>query len=147
MVFSYLYAMSEDYELSEDLMQETFYRAYKSQNDFKGECKLSTWLCKIAKNLFLDYKRKHNIKEMELNDEIAEVRTPSLTENINIKDIYTLIHGLGAPYTEVFMLRQNEGFSFKVIGEIFGKNENWARQIYYRARENLKRSLRKEDLL
>jgi len=53
-VFRFLYGMVGEHDLAEDLTQETFMRAYRSMNTLRGESKLSTWLCGIAKNVALN---------------------------------------------------------------------------------------------
>jgi RNA polymerase sigma-70 factor (ECF subfamily) len=50
LVYNYLYTLTKNVELSEELSQETFYSAIKSINKFKNECNISVWLCQIAKN-------------------------------------------------------------------------------------------------
>ena len=68
LVYRYLYGLTNDIELSEELMQETFYSATKNINKFKGNSKISVWLCQIAKNKWKDYIKKHNqIKSVSLD--------------------------------------------------------------------------------
>lgn len=50
MVYRYLAVLSGDPSLAEELTQETFYRAIQHSASFRGECKLSVWLCQIGKN-------------------------------------------------------------------------------------------------
>ena len=66
-VFKYLFCLTHDKELSEDLVQETFVRMIKNIDKFEGKSKLSSWLCEIAKNLWIDYLRK-NKRKVELNE-------------------------------------------------------------------------------
>ena len=54
-VYGYLISLTQDQDLAEELTQETFYQASKTLHQFKGDCKLSVWLCQIAK--FLWYKQ------------------------------------------------------------------------------------------
>lgn len=53
-VNKYLFCLTRNQDLSEELTQETFYRAVKKIDSFKGDCKISVWLCQIAKNLWYD---------------------------------------------------------------------------------------------
>lgn len=71
-VYKYLFCLTHDSDISEELTQETFYRAVKKINTYKGECKISVWLCQIAKNLWYDYCRK-NKKNMNI-EEIFDIR-------------------------------------------------------------------------
>ena len=50
-IYKYLLCLTHNQEIAEDLTQETFYKAIININSFKGNCKLSVWLCQIAKNL------------------------------------------------------------------------------------------------
>ena len=53
-------SLCQDPALAEEITQEAFFKALKNIAGFKGNCKLSTWLCKIAKNTFYSYAKKHN---------------------------------------------------------------------------------------
>jgi len=134
--------------VAEDLTQETFFRAYKHLDDFQGNCSLTTWLYQIAKNLFVDYLREDKkYGKLELNEEIAGRDNVSLVEEKeNLKRLYRMIHQLDEPYKEVFLLRYNEELSFRELGEIFHKSENWARVIFYRAREKLRKKIKEGDV-
>ena len=57
-VYKYLFCLTGKEDVSEELTQETFAIAVKEINKFKGSCKVSVWLCQIAKNLWYDELRK-----------------------------------------------------------------------------------------
>lgn len=146
-VMKYLLSLTKDYHLSEELTQETFYRAYKNIEEFQGRCKLSVWLCQIAKNLLADrYKSKKHRIYSELSENLSDERQPlqQIEQRENLLQLYQWIHELKEPYKEVFLLRYNEEISLKEIAELFGKSESWARVTYYRAREELKRKQKEE---
>ena len=67
-VFGYLVSITGgDHDLAEELTQETFYRAIKNAANFKGECKMSTWLCQIAKYTFYQHiDKKKRQKEVPM---------------------------------------------------------------------------------
>lgn len=54
----FLISLSGNADLAEDLTQETFYQAYKSIHRYNGNCKMSVWLCQIAKHVYFDYLKK-----------------------------------------------------------------------------------------
>lgn len=58
-VNKYLFCLTHNNDISEELTQETFYKAVKKIDTYKGECKMSVWLCQIAKNLWYDQCRKN----------------------------------------------------------------------------------------
>lgn len=51
-VYKFVLSLCREPALAEEITQETFFKALKSIDSFKGNCKLSTWLCKIARNTF-----------------------------------------------------------------------------------------------
>ena len=55
-VYKYLFCLTCNSDIAEELTQETFYRAVKKIHTFKEDCKISVWLCQIAKNLWYDGK-------------------------------------------------------------------------------------------
>lgn len=140
-VYRYLFCLTHDSDKAEELTQETFYRAIKNVDKFDGNCKLSVWLCQIAKNLFYDTirKDKNNVK---LTKEDVIDNSFNIEENLIEKEnkvaLYQKIHNLDNISKEVVMLRINGELSFKEIGTIFNKSENWANVTFYRAKQKLK---------
>ena len=126
-------------DTAEELTQQTFVKALVSYKSFKGESSELTWLCSIAKNLFLDEKR--NQKKAE-KITFIETEITSNNEELVFK-IHKALHSLNEPYKEVFHLRIFGDLSFEKIGKIFGKNTNWACVTYHRARIKIKEILEK----
>jgi len=146
-VFGYLITITGgDYELAEELTQETFYRAIKNSGKFRGECKMSTWLCQIAKYAFYQHlDKKKRRKEVSL-DVAIEAETGQQLEREYISneqklEIYKQIQKLESPTRDVVMLRLSGELSFKEIGEILGKTENWARVTFYRGKQMIGKEL------
>ncbi|MBQ9341380.1 MAG: sigma-70 family RNA polymerase sigma factor [Lachnospiraceae bacterium] len=138
MVYKYLISLTRDEDLAEELTQETFYQAIKSSNKYDESCKISTWLCAIAKNVLMTYRRKHpvleDVDETEVATESAEAEAIG---NVSRVELLKKIHDMEEPYKEVIYLRVFGGLSFAEIGEIIGKNENYARVTFYRGKEKL----------
>ena len=61
-VYCFLLRLSGDREIAEELTQQTFAIAFEKLENFRGECKLSVWLCQIAKHLYFDYLKKEKHK-------------------------------------------------------------------------------------
>lgn len=147
LVYNYLYKLTNNHEISEDLTQETFYSAIKGIKHFKYECKIDVWLCQIAKNKWKDYllkKKKRDI--VYLNEEIEySLIEDDFEEMINSKEdtieLYKQIHKLEKNTREVIFLRIQGEFTFKEIGKIMGKSEEWARVTYYRGKTKIKEEL------
>ncbi len=138
-VFSYVMTLAGDRSLAEELTQETFYRAFARQREFRGESDEVTWLCAIAKNLFTDEKRRQS-RYGEVPKDLPD-QTKSIVSVVEDRDsslrIHLALHALEEPYREVFELRVFGELSFRDIGTIFSKTENWARVTYHRARIKL----------
>lgn len=142
-VYKYLLCLTKDKDIAEDLTQETFYQASKNINNFKGECKVSVWLCQVAKYSWykhLDKSKKYNC---ESYDEIAfEVSSNEDLESDLLKsedkmELFKKIHLLDSQSKEIIYLRLSGELSFKEISDIFNKSENWARVSFYRAKKKL----------
>lgn len=152
-VYNYLYRLTNSIELSEELTQETFYSAIKGIKNFKQQSSVSVWLCQIAKNKWKDYLIKSKkLKIIPLNDEIESIFSENDTEeNILLKEekieLYKKIHLLNINTREVIYLKIKEDFTFKEIGEILGKSEEWARVTFYRGKIKLKEELKNEQKL
>ena len=138
-VFSYVMTLSGDRHTSEEITQETFFRAFSKTAEFRNESDEVTWLCAIAKNCFVDEKRRGS-KTTPIPEDLAS-SGKSIEQQVSDKDssfrIHTVLHALDEPYREVFELRIFGELSFSQIGTIFGKTENWARVTYHRARLKL----------
>lgn len=145
-VYKYLLSLTHDEMLSEELTQETFYQAIRCIDKFDNSCRVTTWLCAIAKNQLLSYNRKHPIT-MELDDSHMDginVEKQVLSDVGKI-DIMKKMHLLEEPFKEVMYLRIFGDLSFKEIGEVLSKTENWSRVTYYRGKEKLKREMDKDE--
>ena len=141
-VYKYLLSKTHNEDLAEELTQETFLQAIRGIDRFDGKCKLSTWLCAIAKNLFLTYLRKRHVHEDvdEMEISVASAEENAL-ENLGKLELFQMLHNLEEPYREVTYLRVFGGLSFQEIGQILGKTENWARVTYYRGKEKIRKEL------
>lgn len=139
-VSHYLYSMCGDEELVRDLTQETFLRAYESLDRFDGSCKLSTWLCQIAKHLLYQYWAKAGRQvpmEPDATTPAKENTEASALARVELIDCLKELHKLPEQMREVMYLRAMSDLSYREIGEIMGKSENWARVNFYRAKELL----------
>lgn len=140
-VNKYLFCLTQNNDISEELTQETFYRAVKKINTYRGECKISVWLCQIAKNLWYDYCRKN--KKLMNEDEIFNLQEMNTLEEKVISNdekisLYKKMQNLDEKTREVMYLRITGELSFKEIGVILNKTENWARVTFYRGKNKLK---------
>lgn len=150
-VYRYIRSISRDELLAEEVTQETFFKALKKIDQFRGDCDVRVWLCQIAKNTLYGHlkKQKKQLTGDEQLDAIegdgGELLEERLAQRSQAIEIHKVLHGLSEPYKEVFSLRTFGELSFREIGMIFGKSENWARVTYYRARVKIREELEHED--
>ena len=141
-VYKFLLAQCHDPGLAEELTQETFYQAVKSVDRFDGGCKVSVWLCQIAKHLWYQHLRKRKREAPVSTEDLPESPGPSAEEGLLERegrmDLLRLIHSLPEPAREVVYLRAFGGLSFREIGDVVGKTETWARVTFYRSKEKLR---------
>lgn len=150
-VYGYLCTLTGgNYNLAEELTQETFYRATKKISEFRGESKMSTWLCQIAKYVYyqsLDKKRRR--KEVSFDEAVELAMQEEMQKSIEDAEakmnIYKIIYKLQSPMRDVVMLRLTGELSFKEIGDIMSQSENWARVTFYRAKQILGKELKRDE--
>lgn len=149
-VYNFLYKLTNDIELSEELTQETFYTAIKKINTLNKKESIRTWLYQIAKNKWKDYLRKNKKANINLDENTVEnlVANYDIEEDMiakdNIIEFYKKIHMLDIDTREIIYLKIIRNFTFKEISQILGKNEEWARTKFYRGKLKLKESLQDE---
>ncbi len=143
-VYGFLLSKTKDVLLAEELTQETFYRAIKASKRYRGEGSVSTWLCGIAKNVYLEHLRKQKRCEpLEMLTELQTAAAQVLSAEEEVfgqweqVEILKALHKLKDPMREVMYLRLIGNLSFAQIGEIMDKSENWARVTFYRGKEKL----------
>lgn len=147
-VYRYLYSLSHDASLSEDLASEVFLKVVKSIGTFRGEADIKTWLFSIARHEWYDYLRKKN----------RQIRTEAMTEFCEsmdlgpeaqyhtleiIRRIYRLLEQEPERARSIVMMRL-DGYSFYEIGQKFGISESSARVIDFRTKDKLRKILKKE---
>ena len=146
MIYRWLLARTGDPEISEEITQETFYQAVMHADRYDNTCKVSTWLCSIASNKLKEYYRKHPPDE-ELKEDAGIFPPPeeSVLSDESKMALYRAVHSLPEPMREVVHLRAFADLSFRQIGDIFGKTENWARVTFYRAKIALRKELTENE--
>ena len=148
-VYRYLFCLTRDHSLSEELTQETFCQAIKSVGNFRGDCKLSVWLCQIAKRLwYKELKRRKKADFVPLEEE--KLISPQdvegeFLEKASRADFYRQLHLLDENTREVMYMRLTGELSFEEIGDILGRNANWARVTYYRGRQKIAKEWKKDE--
>jgi len=149
-IFCFSLRLSGDQHTAEDLTAETFFRAMKALDSFRGDCSIRVWLCRIAKNTYLSYLKK-NRRSISMEEgqflSLPDGRAGPeefLLDHADSRQIQEILHELENPYKEVFMWRVFAEMSFEQIGSLFGKSANWACVVYHRARKKIIEQLEDE---
>ena len=143
-VYRYALALTGDEHSAGELTQETFFKAMQAIDAFRGDSSVRTWLCAIAKKTFLSEQRRTPAASLTGLTEIPDKREGP--EGLAVRNdermrILRALHALPEPYKEVFSLRVFGQLSFREIGELFGKTENWACVVCHRARGKINDAL------
>ena len=147
-VYKYVFCLTGNEDITEEIVQETFLVAVKDINKFRGECKISTWLCQISKYIW--YKKlKKQKKEIPLD--ILKNRLfvdETIEENFCNKEIkiqlLKKIQNFDEDTKNVMYLRIFGNFEYNEIAEIMNKTSNWARVVFFRGKQKLKEELENE---
>lgn len=147
-VFLYVKGLCRNEALAEEITAETFWKALRTLEQFQGTCEIRVWLCQIAKNCYFSYLRKNK-------NTVDPETVPELTDDFDLlshicnseaaAEALRIVHNLGEPQKEVFLLRVFGELSFKQIARLFHKNENWACVTYHRAKAKIKKRMEAND--
>ena len=148
-VYRYVLSLCHNNTEAQDITQETFLKAMKTSKKFQGNSSLYTWLCAIAKNLWLNNCKKYNreILPEDMSSMQEEATVPfeqTFLEKDTAMHIHKILHNLPEPYKEVFSLRVFGQLSFSEIAGLFSKTESWARVTYHRAKNMIGEKIRKD---
>lgn len=136
LIYRYLLSIGCLQQEAEDIIQETFVKALLTIDSFRGECKLSVWLCQIAKNTWYDYLKK---QKREINNQQEDIL---YIDEINYFEIIDVIWSINEPYKSVFIKKCIEGWTYTDIANKYGKTENWARVTFFRAKLQIQKLLK-----
>ena len=141
-VYRYVFFLTRNADLAEEVTQQTFYEALRHPGNYRGDAALSTYLCGIAGNLMkkeLARRAKENHVPIE---DMADLPGDGSAEDaamgsLNRQDLFRCIHALPEKTREVVYLRLSGELPFSEIGAILGESETWARVTFYRAKQKL----------
>ena len=123
-------------QLSDDLAQETFIKAYLNITKFRGLSSFSTWLMRIAYNVFYDDVRSR--KQTEDIDSTAVIRQFASTGDSNLKmDIYAALSQLKADERTCITLQLIDGYPIEQISKITGIPDNTVKSHLRRGKEKM----------
>ena len=150
-VYRYLLRLSGSEQLAEELAAETFFRALRAADGFRGGCEVRVWLCQIAKNAYYTHQKKSRRARPADEALLGQVADPAPPpeEAADTRDraarLRAIAERLPEPYREVFRLRAFGELPYKDIGSLYGKTANWACVTFHRAREMIRRRWEEEE--
>lgn len=140
-VYSYVMTLAGKRHLAEEITQETFYKAFTTNALFRGESNAMTWLCAIARNLFMDEMRRQSRSAESIPPDTNADSGVNIEREVEDKDtsyqIHQALQELEEPYRQVFELRIFGELSFREISSVCKRTESWARVTYHRAKLKL----------
>jgi RNA polymerase sigma-70 factor (ECF subfamily) len=153
-IFRLAYRMTGNEEDAEDVVQETFLKAYRQIDRFDARSSFTTWLYRIASNCSLDLIRKRKTREARRErgpdpdrDVLATIATPTpgpervLCSTQISECVLAALDELSAQERTAFVLRHFEGLSIEEIGRALGTGTNATKHSIFRAVQKLRRNL------
>ena len=137
------YAWCHDPALSDDLVQETMYKAIKNASSLRDIETLDTWLYRILFNCWQDYLRVkgRNVEFIETHDDEQPEHEETYQQAQIVKRVRASIEKLPMPLREAVTLADFAGFSYAEIAEITNVPVGTVMSRLFRARQNLKHQL------
>ena len=149
-VYKYVFCLTGNEDETQEIVQETFLVAVKDINKFRGECKISTWLCQISKYIWYKKLKKEKSKREIPIDNLQNSLfiEKSLEENFCDKEdkiqLFKKLQTLDEDTKNVMYLRILGNFEYNEIAEIMNKTSNWARVVFFRGKQKLKEEMDNE---
>ena len=149
-VYKYVFCLTGKEDTTEEIVQETFLVAVKDINKFRGECKISTWLCQISKYIWYKRLKKEKSKKEVPLDVLQNTLfiQESIEDNFCNKEskikLFKKLQSFDETTRNVMYLRIFGNFEYTEIAEIMEKTSNWARVVFFRGKQKLKEELENE---
>jgi len=126
-IFKYLFYLIGHEQVAEDLLQETFMRAFRSKETLRNEAATRTWLRKIARNLAYDYLRRKSLIQWlpfvnERHEQTINSALQFVEQDEQTTALYEALQKLRVEYRDVLILRKIEECSIEETAHILGWN-------------------------
>lgn len=139
-VYWHIRRMVVSFDDTQDVAQETFLRIYRSFGSFRGDCKLSSWIYRVATNEALRFIERRNARPSVIAEEgfdAAADEYVDLSDNLSV-ELQRAIHTLPPRQQAVFNLRYFDELDYTEIAEIVGSTAASAKSNYHIAKEKVK---------
>ncbi|MDR3600283.1 MAG: sigma-70 family RNA polymerase sigma factor [Desulfosporosinus sp.] len=149
-VFRYFYGLTTDYYLAEELTQETFFQVLRTIPMFRGDAQITTWLYKVARNVYGTWKRKKANHSLPLDNESLQIPDPKeppdfLEQKEKVALLFRTLRQLPENYREVLWLREWQDLSYEEIAVITSHSVPWVKTTLHRARLHFRQLYGKEE--
>lgn len=136
------YAWLGDAALAEDAVQETFVKAWKNLNRFRGDSTEKTWLTRIAINICKDMRRTRWFRHLSDGDEEALVTLPAPEQTVADDEVSSAISALPQKDRQIVLLHYYQGLTLEEIAQVLGIGLSAVNSRIFRARCKLRGTLR-----
>jgi len=156
-VLLFIFRIVRQWDLAEDLVQETFIRVYNNRKSWQPRSKFTSWLYRIARNLCIDEKRRYWNRKVHFDSQFGNPNNPSsfldgiedvksnareqFARKIDEDTIKAAINQLSEEQRDVIILNKYQGLSYIEIAEILGASPESIKQRAYRAHLKLRQIL------
>ena len=141
-VYKYVFCITGNKDITEEIVQETFLVAVKDITKFRCDCKISTWLCQIAKYKWYERLKNHKkvlpLEDLEKSQSLENILEEDFLQKENRKELFKKMQKLDEQTRNVMYLRILGDFNYDEIADIMGKTSNWARVTFFRGKQKVK---------
>lgn len=147
-VYRYLYSLCRDHHMTEDILQETFYRAYLHLENCKDD-KVKPWLFRVAYHAFIDVKRKNkrmDLQEISYFDSLFHTETleQQVMEQERWNELKLAIGELPERQKQAIVLYDFHQFSYQEASELMKVGLSHFKILLFRARQTLRQQKGKD---
>jgi RNA polymerase sigma factor (sigma-70 family) len=139
-IYAQVYRMCPNHEACDDIVQETFIKAWNSLNNFRGEAKLSSWLYRIAHNESINHLSKNKHHQSTSGDFTELIASSGFTEDEGIeleKKLLQAIEQLPPKQKAIFCYRYFDDMPYSEMSELMGVSEGSLKASYHHAAQKI----------
>ncbi len=138
-LYRWLYHLAHDRHTAEDLAQEAFLKALNGLHTFRPGTNFRAWLFRIAHNTYANHRRSARPRQPFPEDVAADDEGPveQALSREALRLLAQAVSRLPADFRAAFLLRAEEGLSFRQVGDVLGITEETARWRVFKARQKL----------